>query len=150
MDDVKTGRRQHEKVPHNLKFDPEAAKERLGVMDRAWSNFVARVRKMSEHPMNLESASGYFDEILGKTSTKALSSKAERERNTILAFFHSAPGQEMPTAKNTLWGAVNAVTYYVDHVRAAAGADRLESAWFGSGNALKEKAWVKASELIAS
>lgn len=66
-----------------------------------------------------------------------------------MALFDSAPGQELSTAKNKLWGAVNAVTYYIDHVKTAAGADRLDSAWFGSGNALKEKAWAKASELIA-
>lgn len=149
MDDIKTGRRQHEKVPHNQRFDPEAVKERLGIMDQAWSDFLARVRKMSKYTMSPESASGYFEELLGKTNTKPLSIKAERERNTILAFFGSAPGQELSTAKNTLWGAVNAVTYYIDHVKAGAGADRLDSAWFGSGNALKEKAWAKASELIA-
>jgi hypothetical protein len=149
MDDLKTGRRQHEKVHHNQRFDPEAVKERLGIMDQAWSGFLARVRMMSKYTMSPESASGYFEELLGKTDTKPLSIKAERERNTILAFFESAPGQELSTAKDTLWGAVNAVTYYIDHVKTGAGADRLDSAWFGSGNALKEKAWAKASELIA-
>lgn len=104
---------------------------------------------MSKYKMSPEAASGYFEELLGKTSTKPLSIKAEHERNTLLAFFDSGPGQDLSTAKATLWGAVNAVTYFIDHVKTAAGADRLDSAWFGSGNALKEKAWAKASELIA-
>jgi hypothetical protein len=104
---------------------------------------------MSKYPMNPEAAFGFFEELLGKTDKKPLSTKAERERNTIFAFFDSAPGQKLATAENTLWGAVNAVTYYIDHVKTGAGADRLDSAWFGSGNTLKEKAWAKASELIA-
>jgi phage/plasmid-like protein (TIGR03299 family) len=148
MDDVKTGRRQHEKVPHNLKFDPEAVKERLGIMDQAWADFLVRVRRMSTFPFSQEIASGYFEHVLGRSSAKHLSSKAERERNTLLAIFESAPGQELSTAKNTLWGAVNAVTYYIDHVKSANGSDRLDSAWFGSGNALKERAWTRARELI--
>ena len=111
MDDIETGKRRHEKVPHNLRFDPEAVKERLGIMDQAWSAFLVRVRKMSQYTMSTESASGFFDELLGKTNTKPLSIKTECERNTILALFDSAPGQELSTAKNKLWGAVNAVTY---------------------------------------
>jgi hypothetical protein len=45
---------------------------------------------------------------------------------------------------------VNAVTYYVDHVRTGSGPDRLDSAWFGTGATIKEKAWVKATELVSA
>lgn len=64
-----------------------------------------------------------------------------------MALFESTPGQELSTAKGTIWGAVNAVTYYADKVRP--GADRLDSSWFEAGAALKEKAWAKASDLVA-
>jgi len=99
MKDISTGKRPQEKVPHNLRFHPDRVKERLGIMDKAWGEFMM-------------------------------------------------PGQEMKSAKGTLWGAVNAVTYYTDHVRPGTGVDRLDSAWFGTGYALKEKAWAKASELV--
>jgi hypothetical protein len=78
----------------------------------------------------------------------ASSSKARRERETVMALFQSAPGQDLTSAKATLWGAVNAVTYYVDHVRSGAAGDRLDSAWFGAGHTLKEKAWANASALV--
>jgi hypothetical protein len=119
----------------------------LGLMDRAWSEFIAKVEKMTECPMKAERASTYFGKVLGRTETKPLSNKAQREHSTIEALFDSAPGQELSTAKETLWGAVNAVTYYVDHVRG--NGDRLDSAWFGTGCALKEKAWTEASAMIA-
>ena len=66
--------------------------------------------------------------------------KAQREKAVLMSLSRSAPGQQLLTAKETLWGMLNAVTYYVDHVRAGTAADRLDSAWFGSGNILKEKA----------
>ena len=66
-----------------------------------------------------------------------------------MALFNSAPGQQLDTAKGTLWGAVNAVTYYADHIRSGTDGDRLDSSWFGAGCALKDKAWAKASDLVA-
>ena len=63
----------------------------------------------------------------------------------LMSAYRQAPGQDLPTAQETLWGAVSAVTYYVDHIRPSSG-DRLDSAWFGVGAALKEKAWQQALE----
>ena len=64
-----------------------------------------------------------------------------------MSIYKSADSQQTKAAKGTLWGALNAVTYYVDHVRAQKTGDRLDSAWFGSGNLLKEKAWELALEV---
>jgi hypothetical protein len=46
--------------------------------------------------------------------------KAQHERETIIALFGSAPGQDLSSAKGTLWRAVNAVTYFAAHVRSGA------------------------------
>ena len=67
----------------------------------------------------------------------------------LMSFYRHAPGQSLPTARDTVWGALSAVTYYVDHILPSSG-DRLDSAWFGSGAALKEKAWEKALEMTQS
>lgn len=50
------------------------------------------------------------------------------------------------TEVNTAWCALNAVTRYVDHERSARGDDtetlaRFRSSQFGSGAAMKAKAW---------
>jgi len=65
-----------------------------------------------------------------------------------MSLYESAPGQNLDTAKGTLWGVVNPVSYYVDHVRSVGGGDRLDSAWFGAGGALKDKAWAAACDLL--
>jgi phage/plasmid-like protein (TIGR03299 family) len=149
MEDVKTKRRPQVKVPHNFRFDTSQVKQELGLMDKAWLGFMEKVRKMAGYQMKPDVASSFFKDLLLQKDDNQLSNKAQRERDTIIALFGSAPGQDLSTAKETLWGAVNAVTYYVDHVRSGSPGDRLDSAWFGAGYALKEKAWVKASVLVS-
>jgi phage/plasmid-like protein (TIGR03299 family) len=150
MEDIKTERRPQVKVPHNLRFDAGQVKRELGLMDEAWSGFTAKVRRMPSHQMKPDAAASFFRDLLLQRNAKSLSSNAQREHGTISALFLSAPGQDLSSAKETLWGAVNAVTYYVDHVRSGSAGDRLDSAWFGAGYALKEKAWSKASSLLVS
>lgn len=70
-----------------------------------------------------------------------------RTGQNILEAVYSSPGSDLVTAKDTLWGAINGVTYYVDHVRGRSQDSRLENAWFGSGSTLKEKAVEVAAEL---
>jgi phage/plasmid-like protein (TIGR03299 family) len=147
MEDVNKKRRPQVKVPHNFYFDAAQVKKELGLMDPAWKGFLAKVRKMTAYRMESEQAASFFGSLLLRNKDKPLSRTAERERQTMTALFRSAPGQEFATAKGTLWGAVSAVTYYVDHVRSGA-EDRLDGAWFGAGYALKERAWTKADSLI--
>jgi len=147
-EDIKTGRRPQMKVPHNLRFEADRVKEGLGLMDKAWSEFIRKVQMMASHPMDLNKASSFFKALLLQKNAKELSSKAEREHQSIMSLFGSAPGQDLSSAKETLWGAVNAVTYYADHIRSGSAGVRLDSAWFGTGYALKEKAWANASVLV--
>jgi phage/plasmid-like protein (TIGR03299 family) len=148
VEDIKTGRRPQVKVPHNLRFEADHVKEELGLMDKAWSEFIRKVQKMANHQMDVNKASSFFKALLLQKNAKDLSSKAEREHQSIMSLFSSAPGQDLSSAKETLWGAVNAVTYYADHVRSGSAGVRLDSAWFGAGYALKEKAWANASILV--
>jgi hypothetical protein len=107
------------------------------------------VRKMTSYQMEPEAASTFFVDLLFESNGRARSSKGQREHEAIAALFGSAPGQDLTSAKGTLWGAVNAVSYYADHVRSGALGDRLDSAWFGVGNTLKQRAWTKANALVS-
>lgn len=57
-----------------------------------------------------------------------------------------APGQQLPSATGTLWGAVNAVTYVVDHELGRDRGAALRSAWFGQKANLKSRALELALE----
>lgn len=76
-------------------------------------------------------------------------------RNILHELFESGKGNALPTVRGTLWAAVNAVAEFSDHVRATrvqqGGSEvqnRFKSAQFGSGAALKERAWSLAMALL--
>jgi phage/plasmid-like protein (TIGR03299 family) len=57
---------------------------------------------------------------------------------------------ENDPARGTAWGAYNAVSRYADHQKKYESADtRLNSAWFGAGNDLKQEAYAAALALSA-
>lgn len=139
------GPRRHLKVPHTKQFDPKEVKAELGLLQPTWNDFLADVNKLIEFKVNQQLASSMIADLLRPKPDKPLSPRAQREHGTILSLFKSAPGQDLLTSKETGWGLVNAVTYYSDHVRAGSRDKRLDSAWFGTSAALKDKAWAAVS-----
>jgi hypothetical protein len=59
-------------------------------------------------------------------------------------------GATLASASGTAWGLVNSVTEFVDHQRRArSDYHRRDAAWFGTGAALKQKAFEEAMRLVA-
>ena len=81
--------------------------------------------------------------------------RTQKFRGLVRAF-EMAPGAK--EAGNTLWGAVNAVTYFYDHANTPKDTGRydsveerrLASAWFGNGADKKEAAMKLALEFAGS
>jgi len=74
------------------------------------------------------------------------STRARNNRDQLVALFEGGRGHKESEIVGTAWAAYNAVAEYVDHVRSSrvgAGGDtttkRLESAYFGSGLAMKTR-----------
>lgn len=70
-----------------------------------------------------------------------------RVGKAVLEAIVSSPGSELPTAKDTLWGAVNGVSWYTDHERGRSQDTGLASAWFGAGKNLKNEAVQVATQM---
>ena len=51
-------------------------------------------------------------------------------------------------SEDTIWGLFNGVTWTVDHTRGRSNDTRLDSSLFGTGAALKQKAWTKAMAAV--
>jgi hypothetical protein len=75
IEDVKTERRPQVKVPHNLRFGANRVRQQLGLMDKAWSGFIAKVRKMVFYQMNRDAASCFFEDLLLQKKGKPLSNR---------------------------------------------------------------------------
>lgn len=147
-------------VPHSTKFNADAIKIDLEVGD-AWSAFASRAQAMSERVVSQDEAVKFFlnayyslstvDEIKEAQEDEATAKTLEKfmEKRMTEALFNS-PGAHMASAKGLLWGLVNAVTFDVDHKMPAHNqGNRLDSAWFGKGEQIKQRAWSRALEMIA-
>lgn len=59
-------------------------------------------------------------------------------------------GADLASASGTCFGLLQSITEYVDHERRARSQDyRIDSAWFGAGAALKQRALDHALQMVA-
>jgi phage/plasmid-like protein (TIGR03299 family) len=143
------------KVSHRSQFDAQAVKQQLGVAVSSWDTFMYQMRMLADRKVSATQASKYIERVLEiDTPMKADSAtipNATRALKTIHTLFEGEGiGAGMASTSGTAWGLLNAVTQYVDHERKARSSDhRIDSAWFGPGAALKQKALDIAIEMIA-
>lgn len=137
------------KIPHTQAFNQWDVKADLG-FDVDWVNFRDNVLKLSEHKVTKREAIAYFLTCCGVTEEEAADGKQLLNVKRLLAAYESGPGSQLPSAKDTLWGALNAVTYIADHKRPAANAgNRFDSASFGGGAKFKRDAFKEAVRIAA-
>jgi phage/plasmid-like protein (TIGR03299 family) len=145
------GNSQAVKVPHNTSFDAQAVKRQLGITVSAWDDFMYRLKFLSERKMKATEARNYLLKVFTEDTGKAPPYTNERAMAKALTLFEGAGrGAELAAAKGTAFGLLNAVTEFVDHERRSRSTDhRLDSAWFGQGASMKQKALEKALLLVA-
>ena len=83
---------------------------------------------------------GHYSPVVEKESDRAIRGLAELENS-----YYRAPG----ACPGSLYGVLQGVTHYLDHERGS-DANRLSSAWFGQGAALKETAFSQLLERAAA
>lgn len=138
------------KVPHNTSFDAQAVKRQLGISVGKWDNFIYAMKGLSERKVQSHEGRNYITRVFSNADKAASANTNERAMNNVMALFDgNGKGAELASSKGTAFGLLNAVTEFVDHERRARSVGhRLESAWFGQGAALKEKALDYALMMI--
>ncbi|MEJ6007745.1 DUF932 domain-containing protein [Paucibacter sp. AS339] len=142
------------KVPHRTSFDALAVKKQLGIAVSQWDSFMYRMKTLSERKVKSHEAMNYFLKVICQSDFQGDSSTRlnnERALKKVQALFDgTGRGAELAAAKGTAWGLLNAVTEFVDHERKARNQEyRLDSAWFGQGANLKQRALDQALQLIS-
>lgn len=134
------------KVPHSTSFDAQAVKNQLGISVSSWDAFMYRMKTLSERRVKSHEAMNYFLHVFTDPAHPSAGLSNERAMKKALALYDGqGKGAELASSKETAFGLLNAVTEYVDHERRARSNDhRLESAWFGQGAAIKQKALEQA------
>lgn len=142
------------KVPHNTRFDPNLVKKQLGVAVSRWDEFMYEMRTLAERKVSSKEAERFFNQVLSVTNTDNTTQAKQTNRHAIARAYSlydgRGKGAELTSAKGTAWGLLNAVTEFVDHEKRARSADyRMDSAWFGQGAVLKQRALHAALSLAA-
>ena len=142
------------KVPHRTSFDALAVKKQLGIAVSQWDSFMYRMKTLSERRVKSHEAMNYFLKVICQSEIQGDSTPGlnnERALKKVQALFDgTGRGAELAAAKGTAWGLLNAVTEFVDHERKARNQEyRLDSAWFGQGAQLKQRALDHALQLVA-
>lgn len=117
-----------------------------------WKNFENSANNMSDVGMKIEDATKYFIDLFsveGDDGEFILPINKEKVVLKLIDVYQNGIGQDTSSARNTLWGAVNAVTRYTDHeVNYHNPRTAIANSQFGIGNNLKNKAFKLASDIL--
>ena len=142
------------KVPHRTSFDAQAVKRQLGVAVTQWDSFMYRMKTLAERKVKTHESMNYFLKVLCQpdlqTDQNARLTNERALKKVQTLFEGRGRGAELSAPHGTAWGMLCAVTEYIDHERRARNAEyRLESAWFGQGAAIKQRALDHALQLVS-
>ena len=146
------------KIPHMQMFDAEiklAAEQALGLSTEQIDSFKEQAEFLASKPAKTFDVDKWLAELLQpnllierakSNNPEALPPLHEQFARTAVAVreaIETSPGADLKSARGTWWGALNGLTYVVDHKK---GGNALHSAWFGSGASLKREGLTKALE----
>ncbi|MDF3840536.1 DUF932 domain-containing protein [Pseudomonas citronellolis] len=142
------------KVPHNTRFDPQQVKQQLGIAVSQWDDFMYRLRTLAERKVTSKEVLSFLTTVLGDHSPSAQQTNGVpniRAMQKVENLYQGhGRGSSLESANGTAWGLLNAVTEYVDHARRARSNEyRMDSAWFGQGAVIKQRALDAALTLVA-
>lgn len=140
----------------NLPAKVREAQEVLGLARRYYDDLEIRLDFLAGHHPTAAQLARYF-EALYPDPADGSSTRARNVRDTLYNLFERGKGQEIPAIRHSSFAAFNAITEFVDHHRSTRGrtdheksSNRLDSAWFGSGNRLKQHAFRLALDMAAN
>jgi phage/plasmid-like protein (TIGR03299 family) len=136
------------RVSHSSLFDADDVKMDLGLLEREFDAFEDNAQEMHKHQVTTAEARRWYAEMLSGKSEMDLD-EVNRYANESRLFKNMWEGYTSGKgAEESLWGLLNGVTWTVDHMRGRSNDTRLDSQLFGTGAALKAKAFKLAMESL--
>ena len=129
------------RVLHSERFDADEVRLQLGIVANEWERFLVQSRALAGVPMPAADADEFVKALLQPYHSSKLDITDTKAYKRVLQLFNGAAiGADIPGVAGTRWAMLNAVTQLVDHERGRSDSTRLESAWFGTGAAMKQRA----------
>ena len=131
------------KFTHMQNFNVGAAQDKLMKGVESFGSFIKMAQYMQQQQMDSNAANRFLVNLVStftQVDGEGYDITQNRTYAKILRLFDGeAKGSNL--VGHTRWGMLNAVTEYYDHLKPAQNTDaRLDSAWFGAGNKIKDKA----------
>lgn len=138
------------KVRHDKEFSITEAHGKLGLDENAWNAYKQNMENLARLQVSPNDVLEYFYTVAGQGDMI----ERNDESGEIISFpepgrvvkqfingYKNGPGAQLPSADGTMFGALQAVTFYQDHLAPAGNrGKRFDSATFGSGNLRKQHA----------
>jgi phage/plasmid-like protein (TIGR03299 family) len=133
------------RIPHSAIFDAKTVRLDMGLALDSFEKFLLNCRKQANNKLNAADAKDLTVELLKSPVEQDTDAILEsRGYKKIMSLFQKDSKGNSLVGDST-WGWLNAVTEYVDWHKGYGADSRMKSAWFGTGEQLKNK----AAELIA-
>jgi len=146
-------------VSHRTAFDPTLVRRSLGLKGDGFKVFMAKAKELADTPVGLTEATEVLRRLfksdekeeakpdlawlvgLGASAVAPAAKESRVVSRALELFSGQGRGATLTSAKETRWGLLNAVTELVDHDMGRSDDTRMDAAWFGRGDAVKQAAF---------
>ncbi len=136
------------KINHDKVFKPDEVRMQLGIVHGAWERFLVTTKALAAMPVTEAQVDALVFDLLSDyqrvVPNKPLSDiRKSKGYTTIMELMDGGSiGADLSGGQNA-WTLLNACTELVDHHRSKTANARLESAWFGVGENIKNNAFQR-------
>lgn len=141
------------KTRHSQKFVAADVKNKLACMNEAFANYMRQMEMLTKVKLTDEDLVKFFahvyspealteseDWLKADLDEEKVTKQKQNVFATLLEAHNKGPGSQYSHAQNTGYGALQAVTFFQDHLAQTKQDKRWESTTFGQGARKKEKA----------
>jgi len=131
------------RIPHSTTFRAEDVRAGLEISLDAFEQFKQQATKLAGQPFARSDMDRFLLKLLQPAQGEIDGDVIRKSKgySSIMSLFEGGQlGAEQDASKNTAWGALNAVTQFIDHVKGRNQSARLMDAWFMTGGKFKENA----------
>jgi phage/plasmid-like protein (TIGR03299 family) len=141
------------RVPHAQKFDAAAVRQQLGIVVSVWERWLVEAKLLAEVSVTEAQADKLVAGLLspiqrGSKGQPMPDVRTGKGYQRIMSLFGGEQVGAGLAGKGNAWALLNACTEYVDHERGRSDDTRMTSAWFGTGDDLKLRAWDAVRKLV--
>jgi phage/plasmid-like protein (TIGR03299 family) len=143
------------KIGHREDFNEQEVKAQLGLSKETFDRFTGAAEALTRVGIDATKSHAFYRDLMQISRDDTLVKPREMtDKNLADAFTKNFTegryiGSDLEASRGTAWGLVNVVTEYLDHVRRqSVVGSRFDSAQFGRGAVIKNRAFKQALELV--